>query len=215
MTGTTTIYSLNYPQGTDLVTNGAAAIQTLAEQIGTNVPPTGSLLAYAGSTSPSGWLLCAGQAVSRTTYATLFGIIGTSYGVGDGSTTFNVPDLRGRIPAGKDDMGGSAASRLTSTTITGGATTLGNAGGAQTHTLTGAESGTTAHTHTQAQHRHTFNYTSTTGGILSGTVLGQSVAGGAVVDYTTATNNNSTAANASNAHNNVQPTIILNYIIKT
>jgi len=63
-------------------------------------PPTGSVQAYAASTAPSGWLLCDGSQVSRTTYATLFALIGTTYGVGDGSTTFNIPDMRERIPIG-------------------------------------------------------------------------------------------------------------------
>lgn len=76
--------------------------------------PIGSILAYSGSSAPSGWVMCDGAAISRTTYATLFGAIGTSFGVGDGSSTFNVPDLRGRVMVGKDDMGGAAASRVTS-----------------------------------------------------------------------------------------------------
>lgn len=62
--------------------------------------PTGAVIGFAGSSAPSGWLLCDGSAVSRTTYADLFTAIGTSYGVGDGSTTFNLPDLRGRVPVG-------------------------------------------------------------------------------------------------------------------
>jgi hypothetical protein len=61
----------------------------------------GMVAAYAGSSAPSGWLLCDGTAVSRTTYSALFAAIGTSYGAGDGSTTFNLPDLRGRVPVGK------------------------------------------------------------------------------------------------------------------
>jgi microcystin-dependent protein len=66
----------------------------------------------------------------------LFSLVSTTYGVGDGSTTFNVPDLRGRVAAGKDDMGGSAASRLSSTSITSGSpTTLGGSGGADTKTI--------------------------------------------------------------------------------
>lgn len=70
-------------------------------------------------TAPSKWLLCYGQAVSRTTYAALFTVLSTTFGVGDGSTTFNMPDLRGRGLAGTDDMGGTAANRLqVSTTIT-------------------------------------------------------------------------------------------------
>lgn len=70
--------------------------------------PSGVVLPFAGSTAPSGWLLCFGQAVSRTTYASLFAAIGTAFGVGDGSTTFNLPDMRGRVPGGKDDMGAHA-----------------------------------------------------------------------------------------------------------
>jgi microcystin-dependent protein len=63
--------------------------------------PTGFLAPYAGSsTPPSGWLACDGSAQSRTTYAALFGIVGTTFGAGDGSTTFNLPDLRSRVPVG-------------------------------------------------------------------------------------------------------------------
>ena len=68
---------------------------------------TGEVVPFAGSTAPAGALFCYGQTVSRTTYAGLFAVIGTTYGVGDGSTTFNLPDLRGRVAAGKSDMGGS------------------------------------------------------------------------------------------------------------
>ena len=72
------------------------------------VAPIGAVVTYAGNVAPSGWLLCYGQAVSRTTYAKLFVVCGTKYGAGNGSSTFNLPDLRGRRPFGKDDMGGSA-----------------------------------------------------------------------------------------------------------
>src|SRR3990167_8716026 len=73
----------------------------------------GVVVSFAGSTAPSKWLLCYGQAISRTTYAALFAVISTTYGVGDGSTTFDLHDLRGRVVAGKDDMGGTSANRLT------------------------------------------------------------------------------------------------------
>jgi microcystin-dependent protein len=73
----------------------------------------GMIFDYAGSSAPSGFLLCYGQAISRTAFARLFEVVGTTFGVGDGSTTFNLPDLRGRVIAGKDDMGGSAAGVLT------------------------------------------------------------------------------------------------------
>jgi phage-related tail fiber protein len=59
--------------------------------------PTGSTLMFAGTVAPTGWLLCDGLAVSRSTYAALFAVIGTAFGVGNGSTTFNVPDISGMI----------------------------------------------------------------------------------------------------------------------
>lgn len=65
-----------------------------------NVPP-GAVMPYGGSSAPADWLLCDGTAVSRTTYASLYAIVGTTYGAGDGSTTFNLPDLRGRMAVGK------------------------------------------------------------------------------------------------------------------
>jgi microcystin-dependent protein len=64
------------------------------------VTPAGAILGYGNTTAPSGWLACDGTAVSRTTYAALFAAISTGYGVGDGSTTFNVPDFRGRVISG-------------------------------------------------------------------------------------------------------------------
>lgn len=72
--------------------------------------PSGSLFAYGGSSAPAGYVMANGQAISRTTFATLFGVYSTTYGVGDGSTTFNVPDLRGRSIYGADNMGGASAS---------------------------------------------------------------------------------------------------------
>lgn len=68
--------------------------------ITTKIVPTGAILPYGGATAPSNFLLCNGSAVSRTTYANLFAILSTSYGVGDGSTTFNLPNLQGRFPLG-------------------------------------------------------------------------------------------------------------------
>jgi microcystin-dependent protein len=163
--------------------------------------PAGAIEAYAGSTAPTGWLLSFGQAVSRTTYANLFAVISTTYGSGDGSTTFNLPDMRGRAVAGVDNMGGTAASRLTSTVLTA-SNTLGATGGTQTHTLTAAQSGVPAHSHPIS----VANVSNFTG------IIGSTGHGGTVT-YTASTDNN-TAANASSAHPITQPTIVLNYIIK-
>lgn len=97
--------------------------------------PLGTSIDYWGTTAPSShFVLAYGQAISRTTYATLFSLFSTTYGTGDGSTTFNIPDLRGRVVAGLDNMGGSAASRLTDAT-SGFGDSLGEAGGAQSRTL--------------------------------------------------------------------------------
>jgi hypothetical protein len=166
-------------------------LQTTAATAGSALP-AGMMAPYAGTAAPSGWLLCYGQAVSRSTYADLFTAISTTYGVGDGSTTFNLPDLRGRAAVGKDDMGGSAANRITSggSGITG--TTLGASGGAQTVTLSTAEM--PAHTHTVG----------TTG----------CGAGSGLTGFFGGTTNTGSAGGGG-AHQNTQPSIILNYIIKT
>jgi microcystin-dependent protein len=97
--------------------------------------PIGATIDFIGTTAPnSSFVLPYGQAISRTTYSTLFAMVSTTYGAGDGSTTFNIPDLRGRVVAGKDDMGGSAASRLSGSFITG-PTTLGGTGGSESRSL--------------------------------------------------------------------------------
>jgi len=157
--------------------------------------PSGAVMPFAGASAPSGWLLCFGQAVNRTQYGELFAVISTTYGAGDGSTTFALPDLRGRVVAGVDNMGGSAASRLTSTTITGGGDAVGEVGGGQTHTLTTSEMPSHGHGIEAGQ---------------SGSFNGR--AGGHNGNVITSMNSNNTGGGA--AHNNVQPTMVLNYIIK-
>src|SRR5262249_28310895 len=124
--------------------------------------PLGGMLEFTGTVAPnSSFVLPFGQAISRTTYAAYFALVGTTYGAGDGSTTFNVIDKRGRTSIGKDDMGGSAAGRLglvatDNGTIIG--TTLGSTGGSATHVLTQNEM--PQHTHAASVsdpgHAHTF-----------------------------------------------------------
>ena len=79
----------------------AISISEAQTMLGVSVP-TGAVLPYAASAAPDGWLICNGAEVSRTDYANLFGLIGIAYGNGDASTTFNLPDLRGRAPVGLD-----------------------------------------------------------------------------------------------------------------
>lgn len=91
--------------------------------------PTGVIFPFTSSTIPTGWLLCDGSAVLRTLYYQLFDVIGTTYGAGNGTTTFNLPDLRGRVIAGRDNMGGTAANNLTETYFGTPTNALGNVGG--------------------------------------------------------------------------------------
>ena len=157
---------------------------------------TGAVMDYAGATAPDGWLLCDGSPVSRATYADLFAAIGTTYGAGDGSTTFNLPDLRGRTTAGKDDMGGTSGNRITAAW----ADTLGGSGGAESHTLQMTElpSGDGGVARLGNPRRR---YNGGTG------VAAESNTTQGWVD-------NTDLSGAGQAHANIQPTMALNKIIK-
>jgi microcystin-dependent protein len=206
--------------------------------------PTGSVIPFAGSSAPTNWLLCDGRStgISRTTYANLFAVIGTTYGAGDGSTTFNLPDLRGRVAAGADDMGGTDAGRLSV------ANTLGTATGAETVTIASANLPTHQHTinHDHAAFNatsgtqsanHTHNVTDSNVYLFTGNV-GYAEPGFYNGYYPSTTTRTTTTNSANHTHttsvdvpnftgssgnggfantalNNMQPTIILNYIIRT
>ena len=135
---------------------------------------------YAGATAPTGFLLCDGGAVSRTTYAGLFGTIGTVYGAGDGSTTFALPNMKGRVPTGLD----AAQTEFD---------TRGETGGTKTHTLTSAE---------MPSHIHSLTFGS--GGATGGADVGQ---------YGSPNGGITGSAGGGGAHNNLQPYLVLNYII--
>ena len=211
----------------------------LAADVALLLTPAGLVAPYAGSSAPAGYLLCDGTAVSRTTYATLFAVVSTTYGAGDGSTTFNIPDLKGRVIAGKE----ATATRLTAGLSAITSTTLGATGGNEalhTHThVPTVTAGQQSHYHTQPVHYHSTpnhqhdvigssssgNYPGTfrrgaSGDYNDPTGGGGSTTGGGGNDWTDPATPPITvsAANANTGaggSQNVQPTIILNYIIKT
>ena len=154
--------------------------------------PIGAMFIWLTDTAPNGWLLCYGQEISRVNYGKLFALIGTTFGNGDGVNTFNLPDLRGRIPVGQDDMGGVSADRVTNAQ----ADTIGGSEGAENHTLTIAET---------PSHNHTIKAGCT------GTVADD-------IDKFegTATDENmsTTSIGGGGSHNNVQPYLTTNYIIR-
>jgi microcystin-dependent protein len=181
--------------------------------------PIGSSIDFWGSTAPnSSFVLAYGQAISRATYSTLFSLLSTTYGTGDGSTTFNIPDLRGRVVAGKDDMGGSASSRLTPSYFGGTATILGATGGAESHALTTAQLASHTHLNTLNDPGHVHSYQRAepgepkpaSGGNTPFATYSSQNTGSATTGITI----NNIAAGSGNAHNNTQPTIIANKLLR-
>lgn len=151
-----------------------------------NFLPPGVVMWKASTTVPTGWLECNGTAVSRTTYATLFADIGTSFGIGDGTTTFNLPAQARRILVGK---GGSGTATL--------ANTVGATGGEETHVLITAE---------MPAHTHPYNTPSTT---AQGTGSGNNINAGSVNSAQT-----TSSTGGDGAHNNMQPSLVMMMIIK-
>lgn len=151
---------------------------------------TGDIKQTARAIAPSGWLICNGAPVSRITYASLFNIIGTTYGAGDGSTTFNLPDFRGKVGIGYD----SAQTEFN---------LLGKTGGEKTHQLTVPE--IPAHNHNNGAYNQLLKIdnTNTTGMTDNSNGEPRVNASGTML-----------SAGGNGAHNNLQPYITINYIIK-
>jgi len=179
--------------------------------------PIGAMLPYTGTTAPnSNFVLPYGQCISRTTYAAYFAQVSTTFGVCNGTTTFGVPDMRGRTIAALDNLGGSAAGNLTTTYFGTDPTVLGNVGGSQNHTLLSSEIPASGYTFTGS--------TST---------LGQSVLGGAstrnaqindpsglvtsltgAISATVIPLGAVTVSGGGNAHAIVQPTMVISFILR-
>ena len=109
-------------------------LNSILEYLAQFHPMAGTIEMYAGQEAPAGWLICDGSAISRTTYSKLFEVIGQTYGAGDGNTTFNLPDMRGRVPVG---MNNTSLPNGKYTTFSD--RNIGITGGAEVHTLTQAQ----------------------------------------------------------------------------
>jgi microcystin-dependent protein len=220
--------------GNYLSTNGTAASWQSAPG-----NPTGAIIQFAGSNPPTGYLLCNGAAVDRTTYATLFAVIGTTYGAGDGSTTFNLPNLQGRVPVGKSTEAEFDV--------------LGETGGEKAHTITAAQMPSHTHTFTGDSHNHSFTGGSHSHSIsdpghkhnikvaesgngsyidtddtnsdspthTSSTSIASATTGISINANTVSGTNTATTATGSNSYtgsgssmNVIQPYLVINYIIK-
>lgn len=201
------------PDGVALKRGIALDANALATAIWTylqaNGEITGTIKLWGAAAAPSGYLLCDGSAVSRTTYAALFAVLGTTFGSGNGSTTFNLPDLRGRAPigSGTGDAGGATAHALGSKT------------GTETHTL--IETELPAHTHevTDPGHSHGPNIgdaflTAYGSGI---TAVPEAGAGASDSASTAPEETGITLADTGDGvpHPNMQPSLTVNFIVKT
>jgi microcystin-dependent protein len=213
----------NIPMGgfkfTGLGPGSASTDSVNQSQLSALIPP-GFIGEFGGSAAPTGWLLCFGQTVSQTTFSALFAAIGTIWGPAAGGT-FTLPDFRGRVLAGADNMGGSAAGNLDGYVV-------GTTGGSQDITLTAAELPVTAyadtgHTHPIADPGHSHETLFTTS-LLAAGVDNVSTVGGTTGNPTTTNTTGITVSTGHSVITNtagggttpvVQPTAAVNYIIKT
>lgn len=229
---------LMYCDGTNVVlasppmnaANGDLAVAGNIFSNGSPVMPTGSIIEYGGATAPTGWLLCNGAAVSRATYAALYAVLGDTYGAGDGSTTFNVPDRRNRVGvgAGSTYARGATGGATTSTTSADGAHN--HTGSTDGHALTTAQMPSHTHGVSDPGHSHVVspNVLQFGGGfgVQSGT--GTSTDGTTAVANTTSTgiSINSEGGGETHSHgiqnqaahthtaSTLQPYVASNFIIK-
>lgn len=181
----------------DALTVGGVTIEDL-------LVPTGAIMAFGGGSAPDNWLLCDGAAIDRTTYSALFSAIGTAFGAGDGTTTFNLPNFKGKFPVGRD----SGQTEFD---------TMGESGGEKTHQLNAGEMPSHAHGVNDPGHGHTVAI----GGFVQRKIVGSTDGlNGFFEGGVTGTSGSGTGISIQNAggdgaHNNLQPYQVANYIIKT
>ncbi len=205
------------PQGSTGPT-GPSGLTGQSGLIGIPTVPTGTIFGYGGTTAPSGWLICDGSEVSRTTFAALFAVLADRYGAGITPNTFNLPDMRQRIPVGSQNA----------TSTFGGVSlnyNLGKKGGEESHTMSVNELASHNHSVTDGGHSHNLTLRglfdngednapnvyvgSTQGGSVSTRVTTTNEVGGINVNITLG------ATGAGNAYNNTPQYTTMNYIIKT
>lgn len=199
--------------------NTPTSVATLAQGV-----PIGAIVDFAGPTAPAGWMFCYGQAISRATYAALFTAIQTTHGAGDGSTTFNLPDLRGCVSAGPDAMGGTPANRLVSTYF-GPVASLGARGGDQGITINSSQmpyhnhGGTTFPMNSNQNVSHNVLGFQQVPAAFGDQFLAAAYTQGSARSVVTDTRNidhlhGILGEGGGQPHANVQPTLILNKIIR-
>lgn len=169
---------------------------------------TGVVQLYAGSTAPNGWLICNGQAVSRTTYAALFAVIGTTYGAGNGSTTFNVPNLVNKTVRGSNSLGKTGGAD-TVTLSTANIPAHSHGVGTLTTNNTGAHTHKTSSSNTYGNGKYTFTHDSGGGPDEWNLVTESAGAHTHTISGTTASVGSGSAVTITN------PYVMLHYIIKT
>jgi microcystin-dependent protein len=227
LTNPTLGQALNSPSHSGQHTNSNDAIEALQAKVGVNSSavttsldykmrinnPVGEITLWATSTAPTGWLIADGSAISRSTYSDLFAVLSTTYGVGDGSTTFNLPNLKGKVPVGRD------SSQVEFDTV-------GETGGSKTSALTSTN--LPAHTHTVDSNTLDVLYNAgsyTTGyitgrdanndGVIDGTSNTFGIAVGSATDHThTIATSGGNGTATGNTFSNLAPYIVLNYIIR-
>lgn len=178
-----------------------ARVADLIDQFGggcTMIAP-GQIIMFAGDSTPDGWLNCDGAEVSRSTYAALFTAIGTAFGVGDGTTTFNLPDFKSRLPVGTGAGGGLSTRAMADT------------GGEEAHVLTVTE--LASHGHSDSGHFHS-THTHLAGVALTPGELPVALPE-APSEATSSGNANIQATGGDSAHNTMPPFLAVTFIIKT